>query len=96
MAGIKKILEVERAKSLIKSRIKTEDDFSADSFCKGFDSGIEATLRVLKDKRNKYASWLAIEETPKLGKTVNYKRTITYRAYVDIINELINDFESGE
>lgn len=96
MAGIKRKLEQERTKSLIKSRIKTEDDFSTDSFCKGFDSGVEATLEILKDKLNKYRSWLVIEETPKLGKTANFKRTITYRAYVEIINELIGDLERGK
>lgn len=91
---MKKKLEKGRTKGLIKASVNHEGDFSSTSFIEGFDCGIEATVELLKDKRNKYNSWLSDETKRKLGKTANFERVVTYKAYIEMIDELIKDLKS--
>lgn len=90
---MKKKLEKGRTKGLIKASVNHEGDFSSTSFIEGFDCGILSTIEVLKDKRNKYNSWLSDETKRKLGKTVNIVRVATYKSYIQMIDELIKDLE---
>lgn len=90
---MKKKLEKGRTKGLIKASVNHEGDFSSTSFIEGFDCSLLSTIEVLKDKRNKYNSWLADETKRKLGKTANFERVVTYKAYIQVIDELIKDLE---
>lgn len=95
MGTVKNKLEKERTKGIIKASIQSEGEFSTDSFVKGFDFGINTSLKILKDKLNAYKAWLQDETKVKLGKTANLERTVSYRAYIKILEELIKDFERG-
>lgn len=94
MAGVK--LEKERTKGIVKFCIKSENNFSVESFVNGFDFGINTSLKILKDKRNKYKAWLSEEIKVKLSKTANVEKISAYRNYIWILNELIKDFENGK
>lgn len=93
MIKVIKKLEKRRTRALIKASVINEGDFSSTSFISGFDCGVESIIEVLKDKRNKYNSWLKEEETPKLGKTANFQKTLSYKAYIRIIDELLKDLK---
>lgn len=93
MSKVVKKLEKIRTRALIKASVLNEGDFSSTSFISGFDIGIESVIKVLKDKRNKYNSWLKEEETPKLRKTANFARTLSYSAHIKMIDELLKDLE---
>jgi hypothetical protein len=90
---VRKKLEKLRTKALIKTSVKHEGDFSSTSFIEGFDFGTESIVEVLKDKRNKYNAWLAQEQNFKLSKTANFERTTSYKAYIQIIDELLKDLK---
>ena len=93
MSKVYKKLEKIRTRALIKASVLNEGDFSSTSFISGFDCGIEAVIKVLKDKRNKYNSWLREEETNKLTKIANFTRTVSYVAHIKMIDELLKDLE---
>ena len=61
-----------------------------ESFNQGKLKAKEDFIKILKDTRNKYNSWLSNEQIPKLGKTANFERTVSYKAYIEIIDELLN------
>ncbi len=59
-------------------------------FINGFAARKEIEQKVIMDNLNKYRSWLSQEETPKLDKTANYERITSYRAYIEVLEELKN------
>lgn len=63
-------------------------------FEKGFISGFsrrkEIEQKIITDTLNKYRSWLSSEQTPKLGRTANYEKEVSYKAYIEILEELKN------
>lgn len=93
MNKVRKKLDTCRTKDLVKASALHDGDFSSTGFIAGFDCGIEAVIKVLLDKRNKYNSWLRVEETCKLGKTANFARTVSYGAQVQMIDELLKDLK---
>jgi hypothetical protein len=93
MSKVRKKLDSCRTKDLVKASALHDGDFSSTGFIAGFDCGVEAIVKVLLDKRNKYNSWLRVEEVCKLGKTANFERTVSYRAHIQIIDELLKDLK---
>lgn len=91
MGKVVRKLERLRTKALVKASVTYEGDFSSTSFIKGFDCGLESITGVLKDKKNKYNSWLKQEETAKLTKVVNLQKTLSYKNKIEIIDELLKD-----
>jgi len=59
-------------------------------FLAGFSARKEIEQRILTDTLNKYRSWLAEEQIPKLDKTANFEITTSYKAYIHILEELKN------
>lgn len=59
-------------------------------FVHGFAARKEIEQKILKDLKNKYKSWLSSEQVHKLGKTANYEREVSYKAYIEIIEEIQN------
>lgn len=96
MAGVRKRLQKEKTKGIVKASIQSDGEFSTDSFVKGFDCGITTSIKVLKDKLNKYKSWLQDETKVKLSKTANFEKIVSYKAYIKILEELIKDIENGK
>jgi hypothetical protein len=70
----------------MKNKIKPELDFLG-----GFR---EKTDKIVMDLLNKYRSELSFEETHKLGRTANYEKTVSYRAYIEILKELQNKLKT--
>lgn len=93
MSKVYKKLEKHRTRALIKASVVNEGDFSSTSFISGFDCSREAIIKVLLDKRNKYNSWLKEESTPKLTKTFNLARILSYVAHIQMIDELLKDLK---
>jgi len=60
------------------------------SFVEGFLYREKEVKKVLRDTLNKYKSHLQQETQPKLGRTPNYEKEVSYRAYIEIIEELKN------
>lgn len=50
--------------------------------------------QIVLDLLNKYRSELSFEETPKLGRTTNYEKLASYRAYIEILIELQNKLKT--
>jgi hypothetical protein len=59
-------------------------------FIQGFLAKQNQTDKIILDLLNKHRSNLATEETPKLGRTANYEKTTSYKAYIEILTELRN------
>lgn len=93
MSKVSKKLEKVRTRALIKASVLNEGDFSSTSFISGFDCGLEATTKVLIDKRNKYKSWLKQEEVCKLGKIANFEIITSYKVYIQVIEEILKDLK---
>jgi hypothetical protein len=66
-------------------RHKVEDAFES-----GFSARKEIEQKILTDTLNKYRSWLSQETSAKLTKTANYERVVSYKAYIEILEELKN------
>ena len=96
MGSLRKKLEIERTKGIITSSFRLQGLASTDSFVDGFNCGVDTTLKVLKDKRNKYNAWLSEEVRIKLDKIVNIEKIKACKAHIWILNELIKDFENGK
>ena len=60
------------------------------SFVEGFLCAEKEVKKVLRDTLNKYKSHLQQETRPKLGRTPNFEKTVSYRAYIEIIEEITN------
>lgn len=60
------------------------------SFVEGFLCREKEVKKVLRDTLNKYKSHLQQETAPKLSKTPNYEKEVSYRAYIEILEEIKN------
>lgn len=60
------------------------------SFVEGFLCAENKTKKVLKDTLNKYKSYLQQETRPKLHRTPNFEKEVSYRSYIEILEEVIN------
>lgn len=93
MSKVSRKIDNYKTKDLVKFSASYDGDFSSDGFISGFDCGVEAIVKVLLDKRNKYNSWLKEEKTPKIGKTFNLGRILSYVAHIQMIDELLKDLK---
>lgn len=66
----------------------TQDEV-IESFCSGFLCREKEVKKVLNDTLNKYKSYLQQETRPKLGRTPNFEKEVSYRAYIEAIEEVI-------
>jgi len=67
-----------------------ENEYAKEAFISGFSARKEIEQRIIADMSNKYKSKLSQEETPKLDKTANYERITSYRAYIEVLEEIKN------
>lgn len=93
MSKVRKKLDISRTKDLVKMSALHDGDFSSTGFITGFDCGTEAIVKVLRDKRNKYNSWLKEERVPKLGRTASLGKILSYVAHIQMIDELLKDLK---
>lgn len=71
-------------------RIHNYREGKQDGYSEGFSAHKKKTEKVLRDALNKYRSKLSEEQTPKLGRTANYEKEVSYKAYIEILIELQN------
>lgn len=64
------------------------------AFMDGFSAKQKQTDKILLDTLNKYRSYLSNEETPKLAKTANFERITSYKAYIEVIQEIMKKLKS--
>ncbi len=73
-----------------KEGLSWENEYAKESFILGFSRRKEIEQKIIADMSNKYKSWLSEEQTPKLDKTANYERLTSYRAYIEVLEEIKN------
>lgn len=83
---------IEYYKEYVEGVPLTQDEV-IESFCSGFLCREKEVKKVLNDVLNKYKSLYKEETRPKLFRTPNYEKTVSYQAYIDILEELKNKFK---
>ena len=78
------------------NRYLPEVEVYFEEWYKGFSANKIQTEKLLKDLRNKYNSNLSELLTPKLSKTANYEREVSYRAYIEVIDEMLKKLNPQE
>lgn len=79
---------IEDVKNDIKLSKKDVED--SENYLLGFSARKEIEQKILTDTLNKYRSKLSEEQIPKLGRTANYEKEVSYKAYIEIIEEIQN------
>jgi hypothetical protein len=67
----------------------TQDEV-IEAFCSGFLCREKETEKVLRDTLNKYKSLYKEETQPKLFRTPNYEKMVSYQAFIEVIEEIKN------
>ena len=80
---------IEYYKEYVEGVPLTQDEV-IQSFIEGFLCREKEVKKVLRDTLNKYKSHLQQETQPKLGRTSNFEKDVSYRAYIEIIKEIKN------
>lgn len=72
--------------------IKLSKKFAEESenYLFGFSAKQKQTDKIILDLLNKHRSKLSNEQTPKLGRTANYEKTTSYKAYIEVLTQLRN------
>ena len=78
------------------NRYLPEVEVYFEEWYKGFSANKIQTEKLLKDLINKYNSNLKQLLTPKLSKTANYEREVSYRAYIEVIDEMLKKLNPQE
>jgi hypothetical protein len=61
-----------------------------EAFLEGFSAHKKLTEKILLDLLNKYRSELQDESRIKLGRTPNFEKEVSYRAYIQVLLEIQN------
>lgn len=57
-------------------------------FLEGFNSAEKQTVKIIKDLKNKYGSWLSTEQGNKLGKTINQEEVLKLKSKLELLKEI--------